>query len=686
MSPTALPVTSGVGSPLVRPGPTREHAAVTSWERTAAVTSRAVLSAAVVTAALGVGLAVWLPSDGYQRVNVLLGLFYLAVPAAGAVMVRAQPRNLSGWTLLVGGTGFLLKNTLNVYASAAFDQHDTVLRGADWAAWVAQWGTLGQIAVVSVAVLLFPDGRLPGPRWRRVWPLAAVVLGGQLLAQGAPTFWHWDAANPAAVPLVGDALGAGAVVSLLLAPVLFTVCAAALRQRVRTEPPSDLRPGLVVVSRCAWLAAGAQWLCLLLGGGDLTPLVYVLERVAAVGLAAGAWYAIVRYRLFDLRLALNRTLVYLTLSAATAAGYVALVALARAVTGGSGWPVLAIALAALAALPLRDAVQRTVNRLVYGQAHDPYRALAAAGDQLAAVAAPELALPALCRSLARSLRLPYAAVEVDGVLVAECGQRDGGRRLVELPLLFAGEHVGLLTVRPASARLSLAEQSLLDRLTVQIGLAARAVSLREQLQRSRERVIALREEERVRIRRDLHDGLGPTLAGIVLGLEQARARVSADPAATATTLAMLSSHAQAAVGDIRRLVHDLRPPALDELGLQGALAEEARRLGVTPDADRELPPLPAAVEVALYRIGLEAMTNARRHAAAATVRLALRPGRLGDVELVVTDDGVGVRPGYRAGIGITSMRERAAELGGTCTVSPAVPTGTEVVARLPVPV
>jgi two-component system NarL family sensor kinase len=218
-----------------------------------------------------------------------------------------------------------------------------------------------------------------------------------------------------------------------------------------------------------------------------------------------------------------------------------------------------------------------------------------------------------------------------------------------------------------------------------VAAAGHAVTLTEDLRRSRERLVTAAEEERRRIRRDLHDGLGPTLAGLVLGLGQAR-RVAEDPDAARARLDRLTEQTQAAVAEVRRLVYALRPPALDELGLLGALDEQARGLGgstvqlMVQGPDEPLL-LPAAVEVAAYRIAMEAMTNIIRHASAgsASVRLAVD----GALRLEVSDDGAGLPDHFRAGVGIASMRERAAELGGTCTIEPRDPHGTLVRAVLP---
>jgi signal transduction histidine kinase len=213
------------------------------------------------------------------------------------------------------------------------------------------------------------------------------------------------------------------------------------------------------------------------------------------------------------------------------------------------------------------------------------------------------------------------------------------------------------------------------------------VRLTADLQRSRERLVTAREEERRRLRRDLHDGLGPALASLTLKLDAARNLLARDPAATGALLLELKTQTQTAIADIRRLVYDLRPPALDELGLISAIREHAARdvsatgLHVSVEAPDHLPPLPAAVEVAAYRIALEAMTNVVRHAHArqCVIRLSLADA----LQLEIMDDGLGLAAGRPAGVGLHSMRERAAELGGTCVIGPGPGGGTRVVARLP---
>jgi signal transduction histidine kinase len=221
-------------------------------------------------------------------------------------------------------------------------------------------------------------------------------------------------------------------------------------------------------------------------------------------------------------------------------------------------------------------------------------------------------------------------------------------------------------------------------------LSSRFNAMATQLQHARERLVSAREEERRRVRRDLHDGLGPSLAALVIQLELVGDQIDTDPGQAKALVTELKRQTQVAIGDIRRLVYELRPPSLDELGLVGAIRENAARLTAGPTGAQvtlnltvpeAMPILPAAVEVAAYRIAQEALTNLVRHAQAttATVELSLNGG----LELTVADDGCGIAAGHIAGVGLASMRERAAELGGTCTVEAGARGGTLVRAHLP---
>ncbi len=212
-------------------------------------------------------------------------------------------------------------------------------------------------------------------------------------------------------------------------------------------------------------------------------------------------------------------------------------------------------------------------------------------------------------------------------------------------------------------------------------------SFSSRLQSSRVQLVTTREEERRRLRRDLHDGLGSALTSVTFQLDAASNLLDRDPQAVKTLLKELKAQTQASIADIRRLVYNLRPPILDEWGLGAALREQVAQyqlhnVQVTVDAPESLPALPAAVEVAAYRIALEALANVVSHAQASTC--AMRLSISGDALTVeVQDDGSGLPRSLHAGVGINAMRERAAELGGSCTVETLATGGTRVSARLP---
>jgi signal transduction histidine kinase len=352
---------------------------------------------------------------------------------------------------------------------------------------------------------------------------------------------------------------------------------------------------------------------------------------------------------------------------------------------------LATGLVAVLFQPLHVRLQRIVNRLIYGERDEPYAVLARLGSRLEATLIPEAVLPTVVQTVAQALKLPYAAITLKQgetfAIAASYGLPQ--HELFTLPLVYHSETVGQLQLAPRGTNetFTAADRSLLSAIASHVGVAAHAVRLTADLQRSREHLVTTREEERRRLRRDLHDGLGPTLASMTLKLDAARNLLSQDSPALDPLLCELKAQTQATIADIRRLVYDLRPPALDELGLVSALHEQivqysqASGVQMTIEAPSSLPALPAAVEVAAYRIVLEAVTNVVRHAQAHTcsVRLQVSDGLV--VEVI--DDGVGLPSQYNAGVGIFSMRERTAELGGTCRIESNVAEGTHILVRLP---
>ena len=423
------------------------------------------------------------------------------------------------------------------------------------------------------------------------------------------------------------------------------------------------------------------WLHLFLLGSTLIPIT--------IGIS------VLRFRLWQMDVLLNRTLVYGGATAVILLLYIFAVGVTGTLFRGDSNLLVAVLVTGLVAVlfePLRRQLQSRVNRLMYRQRDDPMTVIAALGKQLEQTAVPSEILPTLVQTIAQTVKLPYVAVahkkEEALKILASAGEA-GDLPVQTFPLVYQSATIGQLLVAPRSLgeAFTPAEMRLLQNVARQAGTAVYATQLTTDLQHSREQLVTAREEERRRLRRDLHDGLGPQLATLSLKLDAARNQLAHDPAAGNQLLDELKRDLHAAISDIRRVAHDLRPPALDQLGLLSAIREVAAQnsangltiLVAAPDA---LPPLAAAVEVAAYRIAVEAITNCVRHAQATVCQVSLALDA--DLRLEIRDDGCGLPAAFPAGVGLASMQERTAELGGSFEIESAIGAGTAVVVHLPI--
>jgi signal transduction histidine kinase len=572
-------------------------------------------------------------------------------------------------------------------------------------------------------MLLFPDGRPPSRRLRIV---AWVALCGATLSVLVNAFapgnlpTHYYVANPFGVAApIGRGLTTYElfVISIFLGHTLLitSTLAALLSLFIRLHRArGDERQQLKWFLYAAVPAAVCVSLVLFRGMvyNFTSEFAFITESIMPYRVFNAILYvavfallvvpvftliAILKYRLFDIDVVINRTLVYSALSACVVGSYVLAVVAFGALFQAQGTlavSLLATGLVAILFQPLRGRLQRGVNRLMYGERDDPYAVTSRLGRRLEATLAPESVLPTIAETIAQALKLPYAAIllkEGEGFRTAAAYGSPRGEPET-LPLVYQREEIGRLVLSPRAPGegFSDADRSLLEDLARQAEVAVHAVRLTTDLQHSRERLVATREEERRRLRRDLHDGLGAQLAGLNIQAGTLRRLIPRDPDAADELVVELREELRGAISDIRRLVHDLRPPALDDLGLVEALRQLATRYGskdeplrVVVEAPEDIPNLSAAVEVAVYRIAQEALTNVARHARAQTcvVRLTMDE----DVTLEIVDNGVGIPAERSAGVGLSSMRERAAELGGSCVVEPARKGGTRVLVRLPLP-
>ncbi|MDL1896391.1 GAF domain-containing sensor histidine kinase [Anaerolineae bacterium CFX7] len=643
---------------------------------------------------------------------LLLSLKLLCVAVFFIVAFYIFWRKADDWlAILVSMLLLVLPHTFNlvgytenwfVYASP----WDKLLYALD-----ALFNGLGFVLLFFV-FFLFPDGRFV-PRWTRWFALLSLVpVGAIFVSEFLPMQIAWD-----------DSYSWLAVILFFLGLLLLATWSQIYRYRKVSTPAQQAQTRIVVLG----LVTLVTLLTLLLlvsafsvpfispSFGD-TPLgaltSFLVSSFALTLLPLAFGVAMLRDQLWQSERVLNRAFVYFALTTILILVYVFIIAaLSEIFRAVNNFLIAAIATGVVALLfqPLRERLQRGINRFLYGQRAEPFTVLNQLGAQLENSITPDTALPLIVETIARTMRVPYAEItlttdsrlQTTSVLYPPSAVHRPLSELETFPLRYQNETIGELKIarRAPNENFSAADIQLLENLARQAGAVAYTARLNTQLQQSREKIIAERENERKRLRRDLHDGLGPTLASQTLKLDAAIELLDDEKPETKRArdiLGDLKSQTQTTVADIRRIVYELRPPALDDLGLVGALRAHLAQynavngLRITFDAPNELPPLSAAVQVHAYRIVLEAVSNVMKHAGAreCVVRIQAddRQQTADDrrLTLEVIDDGVGLSEDFRAGVGISSMRERAAELGGTFSIEPNEPNGTRVIATLPI--
>ena len=511
-------------------------------------------------------------------------LFSLATAAIAAYVLRKRPRERAATALVIAACG-AAGSSVPWFLGTTISE---VVRGEPFVLQSVLTGPLYMLlwpAAVHLA-LVFPSPAGIVRRRPLIIPAVYAVAMGAYAAASLVSL--------AAAPTISDWVGTWpAVQAAVVVPTLvIAVAILALRYARLADPARKAKLRLATLGA---LVSGALGLVLfmapvLLSGRPLVPdgAIGLIAMPLPLGIGAG----ILRDNLFDIEVVVNRTLVYGGLTVGIVVTYAAATAVMAMILGGDqgyGGSLLAAGLAALAALPLRDGLQRGANRLLYGQRDQPWRVMHTLGARLEWAADPGRAFPVIADTVAETLRLPYVAVEVvdevgRATTMAVRGRPAGPVETV--PLVHGAQPVGrlLLGVRGGEPGFGPAELDLLRDLGRQAGAAVHAQRLRDDLARSRERLVTAREEERRRLRRDLHDGLGPALAAVAIRADAAAATLDLDASASRRQLEVLGEEVRAALADIRRLVDGLRPPALDDLGLLGAISQQATRMEVDGSA------------------------------------------------------------------------------------------------------
>ena len=600
------------------------------------------------------------------------GLWFFAVDVAVACvygtvasLITARRPHPVGWILALTALGGGLAALGFGYPELARQRPG--LPGADVVNWLSStaWvpGTLALFLVVPWLVRDHPLGRAV---WGVIGGVVLIValLAAQLAQLLDPFTW----------------LVAGSVVGGLVA-------AAAVEHR-RRHGPVEERNGL------GWLAAGATILSLsfvplVIPYAALPPPIWltpVLHLLSQAVYPAAILVAVLRSRMWGLRLAVSRTALAGLLTATLVTLYVAVTVVAtRLVPGEGAAAIVGAAVVAVAVQPARLWLEQRVHRLVYGDAASPTRVVRRLGSHLRLAESTDDLLRGLAADIGAAMRLESVTIDTPPRAPIVWGSPAG--QPIQVPLSHRGQPVGsLLATLPGGESLgSRGQQTLTDLATV-VATAAAVGRAAADVEEARSRLSRARLEERQVIRREIHDGLGPALAGLRLGLQGARNLLTTDPAGAAELLSGLQSELDQRVTDVRTLSHHLLPPVLDELGLTAALAELAARHGengtpVALDLHHD-EPLDARTAAAAYGIISEAVTNAFRHSGTHVCRVETHTTAAG-FALTVIDHGRGMAADARAGVGTRSMRERAEEQGGSLAIETGPDGGTSVSALLP---
>jgi signal transduction histidine kinase len=671
------------------------------------------------------------------------GLFYasafvflvVAFTLPGAFIVSRQPRNTIGWLLiaipLMGEVALFMGD----YATYALVTRPGSLPAARVAAWVDRWDIVPTLASFIPLFLLFPDGRVPSRRWRPVlwFTVAAIALATVSFAvtPGRMTGAFSDltkvrVTNPLGLEGFGGLVNAVSQIAGFATLIAAFLAGASLVVRFRGRHGDERQ-------QVKWLAfVGVAFLAefvvmLILSGlfsdesqasnlvGDVGFGVMMLTL--AVGIPVACAMAILKYRLYDLDVVINKTVVYAMLAAFITAVYVGIVVGIGAGIGNKrnlGLSILATAVVAVAFQPVRDRVQHLANRLVYGKRATPYEVLSEFSERMSGSYATEDLLPRMARILGEGTGAATAAVWLrigaelkpeanwpsdGGMATSPVAISDGELPAIDgvdraLPVRHQGELLGALSVTKSRGDpLRPAEEKLMEDLASGAGLVLRNVRLTEELlerlreiQRSRQRIVAAQDEERRKLERNLHDGAQQQLVALQVKLSLAE-RVAEEGCRVKDSLVSLKQEATDALENLRDLARGIYPPLLADQGLTAALSSQARKATFPVSIEAYgIGRYPQEAEAAVYFCCLEALQNVAKYAGAthATVRLSEDDGYL---SFTVTDDGAGfdsTKTSY--GTGLQGMADRLSAQGGTLEVVSAPGEGTTVIGRVVIPV
>jgi signal transduction histidine kinase len=695
--------------------------------RTPERTDRLAAALWIATALLGVaGLALTLVSwgdlsggDFLNPVTAFAGIVYATL---GALIVR-RVGNVIGWILLSAGLGFVILAAASAYAVIGIATFPGSLPAPKLVGAISEWAFVASLLLLAFMLFVFPTGTLPSPRWRPVAALELVASALTLLLWvvhsgtfGVPApGGSWTFENPAGIAawngltsplLVGAvwvvAMTVGAGFASLV--VRYRSGGAELRQQIKWVAFTAALALLCLVGALVALAA-----CSCNTSVVAAVLLSVNALLVLFGVPAAIAIAILKHRLYDIDVIINRAVVYGLLAAALTAVYVSVVAGVGTLVGSRGSSLLTIAAAVAIALlfqPLRRRAQRLANRLVYGDRATPYQVLSEFAERMAGTYGLDDVLQRMAAILAAGTgatrvdvwlrvgeqlrpvaRWPSDAAEPDPIPLAGENVLPGFEGVTRAVAVRHGDELlGALTLqKPRNEPLSATEDKLLEDLAAQAGLVLRNVGLTadlqanvEELRASRRRLVQAQDEERRKIERNLHDGAQQQLVALTVQLGLL-GRLADDPERVRQMSEQLQGALRDALEDLRDLARGIYPPLLADKGLAVALEAQGRKAAVATTVEPDgIGRYPQEVEAAVYFCALEAMQNVAKYAEAnsAVVRLSEHDGEL---EFEIHDDGRGFDPSStNYGTGMHGMADRLDAIGGNLEVRSEPGAGTTV--------
>jgi signal transduction histidine kinase len=639
----------------------------------------------------------WSYANGLSVIANIVGI------SIGTVVAAKRPDNRIGWFFMAAGITLGISGFGNAYGIHALLVDPGSWPGGHFAAWIAAWTGFIPIFMLTFLFMLFPTGEVRSRRWRPVWWLLVVstVVATLAGAYYATTTWS----DP--YPQSGSVAGTGSVVLFLLlflVPLIASLIASLAAVIVRAiYSTGDER------LQIKWFATGAAFVVLSFlinfTQGEVTPVwISVFQSVAFIFLFSTIAIAVLKYRLYEIDVVINRAVVYGTLAVFITLIYAAIVVGVGTMVGGQRSRFLAAVAAAVIAIafqPVRERSRRFANRLVYGKRATPYEVLSDFAERVAGTYAVDDVLPRTAHILAEGMGARSADVWVkvgselrtagswpvaamSHVPVTDDVAVPGATATA--PVRYQGELLGALSVTKAPGEvLTSADEKLLADVASQAGLVLRNVGLIEELRASRQRLVAARDEERRRIERNIHDGVQQQLVALNVQAGLLARVGNSDPSKVADMAEQLQTRATEALDDLRDLARGIYPPLLADKGLAAALEAQARKsiVPVAVDVDG-IGRYEQSVEAAVYFCTLEALNNVAKYAGASEARVAVRLDD-GHLEFIVTDDGSGFDTAATSyGTGLQGMADRLDAIGGTLHITSAPGAGTSVSGSVPV--